>query len=86
DVDTVIYALGTMANPIIARSTPTLKTDARGYIEVDRQTQMTSIPGVFAGGDIAKTPGTSTTVIHAMQTGRRAAQGILNYISQKTDK
>ncbi|WP_040336446.1 NADPH-dependent glutamate synthase [Candidatus Magnetobacterium casense] len=86
DVDTVIYALGTMANPIIARSTPTLRTDAKGYIVVDHQTQMTSIPGVFAGGDISKAPGSFTTVIHAMQTGRRAAQGILNYIAQKTDK
>ncbi|MBF0316635.1 MAG: hypothetical protein HQL04_00540, partial [Nitrospirae bacterium] len=47
---------------------------------------MTSIPGVFAGGDISKAPGTFTTVIHAMQTGRRAAQGILNYIAKKTNK
>ncbi|MBF0345684.1 MAG: NADPH-dependent glutamate synthase [Nitrospirae bacterium] len=79
DVDTVIYALGTMANPIIARTTPALKVDRGGYIEVDEETQMTSIPGVFAGGDISKTAGTFTTVIHAMQKGRRAAKGILRY-------
>ncbi|MBF0539457.1 MAG: NADPH-dependent glutamate synthase [Nitrospirae bacterium] len=86
DVDTVICALGTMANPIISRSTPTLKTDQNGHIEVDKETQMTSIPGVFAGGDIAKTVDTFTTVIHAMQTGRRAAQGILEYIARKNNE
>ena len=52
DVDTVIYALGTTANPIIAQTTPGLKVNKWGYIEVDERTGMTSIPGLFAGGDI----------------------------------
>ncbi|KWT91794.1 NADPH-dependent glutamate synthase [Candidatus Magnetominusculus xianensis] len=81
DVDTVIYALGTLANPIIARTTPKLKVDRAGYIETVAETLMTSIPGVFAGGDITKTPGTFTTVIHAMSTGRRAARGMLKYLN-----
>ena len=76
-VDTVIYALGTSANPIIGRSTPALKTNARGYIEVDLETQMTSIPGVFAGGDIVTG---SATVILALGAGRRAASGILKFL------
>jgi glutamate synthase (NADPH/NADH) small chain len=77
DVDTVVYALGTSANPVIAQTTPGLKTNKWGYIEVDEQTGMTSIPGVFAGGDIVTG---AATVILAMGAGRRAARGILQYL------
>jgi homotetrameric NADPH-dependent glutamate synthase len=77
DADTVIYALGTTANPIIAQTTPGLKTTRWGYIEVDERTGMTSIPGVFAGGDIVTG---SATVILAMGAGRRAAKGMLEYM------
>jgi len=76
-VDTVIYALGTRANPIIARSTPGLKTNQWGYIEMDEQTGMTSFPGVFAGGDIVTG---SATVILALGAGRRAASGMLQFL------
>ena len=76
-VDTVIYALGTRANPIIAKSTPGLKTNQWGYIELDEQTGMTSLPGVFAGGDIVTG---SATVILALGAGRRAATGMLQYL------
>jgi homotetrameric NADPH-dependent glutamate synthase len=51
--DTVIYALGTKANPIIGRATGGLALDPRGYIAADEATQATNLPGVFAGGDIA---------------------------------
>lgn len=77
DVDMVVYALGTTANPVIAQSTPGLKTNRWGYIEVDEQTGMTSIPGIFAGGDIVTG---AATVIQAMGAGRRAACGILHYL------
>ncbi len=77
--DTVIYALGTEANPIIRKSTAGLRTDKQGYIEVDPNTHMTSIPGVFAGGDIASDIGRFTTVIHAMKAGRKAAKAILDF-------
>ncbi|HSB81626.1 MAG TPA: NADPH-dependent glutamate synthase [Candidatus Methylomirabilis sp.] len=76
-VDTVIYALGTRANPIIAKSTPGLRTNQWGYIEVDAETQMSSLPGVFAGGDIVTG---SATVILALGAGRRAAKGMLQYL------
>lgn len=84
DVDTVIYALGTMANPIIGKTTAHLKLDKNGYIPVDDETQMTSIPGVFAGGDISKSSWTFTTVIHAMGKGRRAAKGMIDFVSHKS--
>jgi glutamate synthase (NADPH/NADH) small chain len=77
DVDTVIYALGTTANPIIAQTTPGLKVNKWGYIAVDERTNMTSLPGVFAGGDIVTG---AATVILAMGAGRRAARGMLEYM------
>jgi glutamate synthase (NADPH/NADH) small chain len=77
DIDTVIYALGTTANPIIAQTTPGLKVNRWGYIEVDERTGMTSIPGLFAGGDIVTG---AATVILAMGAGRRAAKGMLEYM------
>ncbi|MBL8316757.1 MAG: NADPH-dependent glutamate synthase [Burkholderiaceae bacterium] len=75
--DTVIYALGTKANPIIGRATGGLALDKRGYIAADERTQATNLPGVFAGGDIV-TGG--ATVILAMSAGRRAARAIATYL------
>jgi glutamate synthase (NADPH/NADH) small chain len=77
DVDTVIYALGTTANPIIAQTTPGLKVNKWGYIQVDERTGMTSTPGLFAGGDIVTG---AATVILAMGAGKRAAHGMLEYL------
>jgi homotetrameric NADPH-dependent glutamate synthase len=81
DVDMVIYALGTSANPVIAQSTPGLKTNRWGYIETNPETAMTSVEGVFAGGDIVTG---AATVILAMGAGRRAARGILQYMGMET--
>lgn len=76
--DTVIYALGTKANPIVTKSTPGLQLNKWGYIVADETTQATSVPGVFAGGDIV-TGG--ATVILAMGAGRRAARAIGAYLA-----
>jgi rubrerythrin len=78
ECDTVIYALGTKANPIITQSTPGLTLNKWGNIQADDgKTQTTSLPGVFAGGDIV-TGG--ATVILAMGAGRRAARSIGAYL------
>ena len=77
ECDTVIYALGTRANPIIAQTTDGLETRWGGYIVADEETQATNLPGVFAGGDIVSG---GATVILAMGAGRRAAAGILAYL------
>lgn len=79
DVDTVIPALGTKANKLLTSDVKGLKLNKWGYIEVDEKTGATSIPGVFAGGDI--TTG-SATVIAAMGAGRRAAKAIDEYIKK----
>jgi rubrerythrin len=80
ECDTVIYALGTNANPIVAQATPGLSTNKWGYIVANDDTQATSLQGVFAGGDIV-TGG--ATVILAMGAGRRAAKAIGSYLQSK---
>jgi homotetrameric NADPH-dependent glutamate synthase len=79
ECDTVIYALGTTANPIVPQSTPGLDQNRSGFIVADEATQATSVPGVFAGGDIV-TGG--ATVILAMGAGRRAAKAIAVYLQE----
>jgi glutamate synthase (NADPH/NADH) small chain len=74
----VVIATGTSANPLVQSTTPGLKTNKRGYIEADGETQRTSRKGVFAGGDIV-TGG--ATVILAMGAGRRAAKSIHEYLT-----
>jgi glutamate synthase (NADPH) small chain len=75
EADMVVYAIGTNANPIIGQ-TSRLKLDKRGYIATDQELA-TSIPGVFAGGDIVTG---AATVIEAMGAGRRAARGMKAYL------
>lgn len=79
DVDTVVVAVGNASNPLIPSTTEGLKTDSRGRITVDPETNMTSIPGVFAGGDIVLG---AATVILAMGEGRRAARSINDYLKR----
>jgi len=71
--DMAIIAVGTGSNPLITRSTPGLELNKRGYITVNEETGETSIPNVFAGGDIVTG---AATVISAMGAGRRAAKAI----------
>jgi glutamate synthase (NADPH/NADH) small chain len=69
EVDTVIIAVGTVPNPLIASSTPELKTTKLGTLVVDERGR-TTMEGVWAGGDI--TSG-GATVISAMGAGKTAA-------------
>jgi glutamate synthase (NADPH/NADH) small chain len=75
EADMVVYAIGTNANPIIGQ-TSRLRLDKRGYIATD-ESLATSIPGVFAGGDIVTG---AATVIEAMGAGRRAARGMKAFL------
>ena len=82
EIDTAIIAIGTKSNPIITKATKDLNLNKWGYIIVDEH-NMTSIPGVFAGGDIVTG---AATVISAMGAGRIAAQGIASYLGVKIEK
>ena len=76
-IDIAIVAIGNGSNPIIQKTTPDLNFNKWGNIEVDSETMQTSMPGVYAGGDIV-TGG--ATVILAMGAGRKAAKAINEYL------
>ena len=74
--DVVVVAIGTRANPLLTATCPDLKLNKYGNILVDDQ-GMTSLPGVFAGGDIVRG---AATVILAMGDGKRAARAMDEYL------
>jgi len=77
EVDMVVVAIGTGANPLIPSTTADLHTNKWGYIVADPETGATSKKGVYAGGDIVTG---SATVILAMGAGRKAAEAIHKYL------
>ena len=80
EADTAIEAIGQGANKVLLDTFPELSLNKWGYIDADEETCATSIPGVFAGGDIVTG---AATVILAMGAGKIAANEIDQYI-QKT--
>jgi glutamate synthase (NADPH) small chain len=76
--DVVVVAIGTRANPLLTSTCPDLKLNKHGNILVD-ENGMTSLPGVFAGGDIVRG---AATVILAMGDGKRAAKAIDTYLQK----
>jgi len=76
--DMVVVAIGTKSNPLLTATSPDLRVNKWGYIEIDDNLQ-TSMDGVFAGGDIVRG---AATVILAMGDGKKAAVGIHNYLSK----
>jgi glutamate synthase (NADPH/NADH) small chain len=76
--DIVVVAIGTRANPLLTATCPDLKLNKWGNIVVDDK-GMTSLPGVFAGGDIVRG---AATVILAMGDGKRAAKAMDDYLRQ----
>lgn len=79
EVDTVIIAIGNIANPLIRQTTPSLEFNKWGNIVVDENCK-TSMEGVYAGGDIVLG---AATVILAMGQGRIAAAAINKYLTEK---
>jgi glutamate synthase (NADPH/NADH) small chain len=78
--DVVVVAVGTRANPLLTSTCPELKLNRQGNVLVD-DNGMTSLPGVFAGGDIVRG---AATVILAMGDGKRAARAIDDYLNKST--
>ena len=81
EVDMVVYAIGTNANPIMGQ-TSGLHLNKWGYIATD-ETLATSLAGVFAGGDIVTG---AATVIEAMGAGRRAAASMKAYLGLRDSR
>ncbi len=77
--DIVVAAIGTLANPLLTQTCPQLKLNKWGNIEIDAN-HMTSVPGVFAGGDIVRG---GATVILAMGDGKNAAAAIDKFLKAK---
>ena len=80
EADCAIEAIGHGANRVLLSTFPELKLNKKGYIEADEKTGATSVPGVFAGGDIVTG---AATVILAMGAGKDAAVAIDKYITEK---
>jgi glutamate synthase (NADPH/NADH) small chain len=78
--DMAVIAVGLAANQVLTRVTPELKTDKYFDVVVDRETMETSVPGVYAGGDIV---GGEGTVIEAMGMAKRAAKAMLDRLARK---
>jgi len=78
EVDMVIDAIGTSANPIVARSASGVDINQWGYFIIDDDTKATTKEGIFAGGDIVRG---SATVISAVGDGKVAARAIDEFLS-----
>jgi glutamate synthase (NADPH/NADH) small chain len=80
EVDTVVVGVGTDPNPLIPRSIQGLDVSKWGTIVVDENTMQTSIPEIFAGGDIVRG---GATVILAMGDGKKAAESMHLHLQNK---
>jgi glutamate synthase (NADPH/NADH) small chain len=78
--DLLIVAYGFDPTPLASGNDATpLATDRWGSLRVD-ENQMTSLPGVFAGGDSVRGP---SLVVHAVRDARKAAQGIDRFLQAR---
>ena len=78
-VDEVIVSVGVSPNPLIPASVAGLEVSKRGTIVVNERMQ-SSIPMLFAGGDIVRG---GATVILAMADGRNAAKAMHEYLTNQ---
>lgn len=81
-VDSVVVSVGVSPNPLIPSSMPDLDVTDWGTIKVNKDTMQSSIPEIFAGGDIVRG---GATVILAMGDGRKAAAGMHQYLMEKAN-
>ena len=78
--DIVIEAIGNQAEPESPSWYPSVETDSQNLIQFDQDRASTSVPGIFAGGDIARGP---ALVVTAVEDGKKAARSITAYLRQK---
>ncbi|NOY13804.1 MAG: FAD-dependent oxidoreductase [Deltaproteobacteria bacterium] len=80
NADIVIEAIGNRAVTDSSRWYPNVQVDGQRLIQTDSSTCRTSVEGIFAGGDIVRGPG---LVVEAVQDGKTAARGIMEYLAGK---
>ena len=80
EADTAIEAIGQGSNKVLLSTFPELSLNKWGYIVADEKTGATSVPGVYAGGDIVTG---AATVILAMGAGKDAAVAMDEFITKK---
>lgn len=78
DVDIVVVSIGVSPNPLVPSSVSGLDVSRWGTIVVNEGMQ-SSIPTIFAGGDIVRG---GATVILAMGDGRKAAASMHEYLNK----
>jgi len=76
--DLVVEAIGNQAPADLSESYPGVEVDNHRLIKVDSETGQTSMPGIFAGGDIVRGP---ALVVNAVQDGKTAAKAIIKYLT-----
>lgn len=85
EADTIIMAIGTSPNPVLTNSAKRenlpLEIDRKGYLIINEETTATTMPGIYAGGDIA--PIGESNVINAMGAGKKAAKAICEYLVKR---
>jgi len=77
EFDSVIISIGQTGEFTWVKPEDGLEISPRGTMVIDKETLMTTVPGVFAGGDIAFGP---RLIINAVADGQRAARGIHTYL------
>lgn len=77
--DLAIIAIGNRSNPVFLETMPGLEVTKEGYI-ITNEVGETSIPNIFAGGDIVTG---AATVVLAMNAGRNAGQEIAKRLLEK---
>lgn len=81
DADIVLVAIGSKPAKRIVSTTKGIDVDDRGYvITKEKPYGMTTLNGVFAGGDVVHQP---ATVVKAMKEAKLVAEGIAAYIDAK---
>lgn len=80
--DLVVEAIGNQAPADLSESYPGVEVDNHRLIKVDSETGQTSVPGIFAGGDIVRGP---ALVVNAVQDGKTAAKAIIKYLNGRNN-
>jgi len=81
-VDTVIFALGTSPNPLVFVDAEGLERAKHGTVVADQETGRTTMPRVWAGGDVVTG---AATVVSAMGAGKAAAADINRFLRGESE-